>query len=523
MLSKKSKPVSVPETHHSTMRTPSDSNLNKTPLFTQQVLQLQHSIGNRATLQLMRGAASTVSAGKVSPNHIQREFQPGTQIELAGAGWGTVVAINSDSTYTMQWNSPIAQQFPAMFPPQIREDDTRIRQVVAPGEQPLSIPPELKKESKEVFEEGEKEKEKEEEKVVPSDRYGNNIRKTEFESKLAAYLTQSGPVLAVVGQVSNIILEMFSSLLYQKPAESEKKQRRRAVHGGEMMQATDQASQFLYSKGGTFGAIEQNKPEKGNTVMLDVAATLSGENDLGSMMLAQQSFLFNVLLDNDAGQQAGEFMDAYKPREEQRGRNKDAKARDTRGKYTSTGIMEDTAKGEGLTKEFEIKMQPHTRTQESTRPDEDHSVVQEMRQLDMPFVGGLSGSAIDLLALAHVAELGGDDLRLYVLAIIGYLVGGGMHSIHEIMTVASQKGIDVPYTPGDYNSIFPERFRKTAQYLLLADEFPDLITVSPTIALPFVRKRVNPPPQPSSANINNGGQQSTGGGWVSARPRNNNQ
>lgn len=77
------------------------------------------------------------------------------------------------------------------------------------------------------------------------------------------------------------------------------------------------------------------------------------------------------------------------------------------------------------------------------------------------FGAGISGTTGSLLqsAFAFGKLQVGEDLKQYTLAIIGYLVGGGMHSYHESMAVAAKAG--VPYKPGGYLDSLPLVFTQS--------------------------------------------------------------
>jgi hypothetical protein len=78
--------------------------------------------------------------------------------------------------------------------------------------------------------------------------------------------------------------------------------------------------------------------------------------------------------------------------------------------------------------------------------------------LNLLFGAGISGTTGTLLqsGIAFGGLTPGEELKQYTMAIIGYLVGGGMHSYHETMAVASRVG--VPYVPGTYLSSLPTTF-----------------------------------------------------------------
>jgi hypothetical protein len=75
------------------------------------------------------------------------------------------------------------------------------------------------------------------------------------------------------------------------------------------------------------------------------------------------------------------------------------------------------------------------------------------------FVGSISGTTSTLLAIAlSCCALPGEEmLKEYVLAIVGYLVGGGYHCCHEVFKVAIDAGI--PYRPATYLDSLPASFR----------------------------------------------------------------
>ncbi|ODY21196.1 hypothetical protein BBM16_06025 [Vibrio parahaemolyticus] len=112
------------------------------------------------------------------------------------------------------------------------------------------------------------------------------------------------------------------------------------------------------------------------------------------------------------------------------------------------------------------------------------------------FVAGISGTTGTLLQAAKAfGEL--EDIELkkqYVLGIIGYLVGGGMHSFHEIMTIASRIGI--PYHPGRMNDVLPDSFTQTSAYHEWKAKYYDIVELG---ALHWM---YNNPSLPSHLNTN---------------------
>jgi hypothetical protein len=97
------------------------------------------------------------------------------------------------------------------------------------------------------------------------------------------------------------------------------------------------------------------------------------------------------------------------------------------------------------------------------------------------FGAGISGTTGTLLqaAFAFTGELlKGELLKQYVLAVIGYLVGGGMHSYHESMAVAEKAG--VPYQPGRYIQSLPDSFLASQQFKEWKVEYYDIVMMGAT-------------------------------------------
>lgn len=112
------------------------------------------------------------------------------------------------------------------------------------------------------------------------------------------------------------------------------------------------------------------------------------------------------------------------------------------------------------------------------------------------FGAGISGTTGTLLQAAHAfgGIAAGELLKQYVLAIVGYLVGGGMHSYHESMSIARRVG--VPYTPGAYQPSLPVAFIYSPQFAEWRDEYYDIVVLGAT------HWRFNPGVIPSHLNRN---------------------
>ena len=92
------------------------------------------------------------------------------------------------------------------------------------------------------------------------------------------------------------------------------------------------------------------------------------------------------------------------------------------------------------------------------------------------FGAGPSGSTGTLLQAGKLfGNLDGDLLRQYVLAIVGYLVGGGMHSYHEVMVIPRMAGC--PYKDGAYVPSLPDRFLGSQDYEEWQADYFDIVVL----------------------------------------------
>ncbi|MCC7005739.1 MAG: hypothetical protein IT497_03710 [Ottowia sp.] len=98
----------------------------------------------------------------------------------------------------------------------------------------------------------------------------------------------------------------------------------------------------------------------------------------------------------------------------------------------------------------------------------------DISQRGLIFGAGPSGSTGTLLQSARLfGKVEGELLSQYVLAIVGYLVGGGMHSYHEVMSVAHLLGC--PYEIGNYKKGLPQSFLGSEQYTEWYSHYHDII------------------------------------------------
>jgi hypothetical protein len=92
----------------------------------------------------------------------------------------------------------------------------------------------------------------------------------------------------------------------------------------------------------------------------------------------------------------------------------------------------------------------------------------------LPFVASASGSTAELLGIAKFfcPRMEGELLKQYALACVAFLTGGGHHSFHEVMQVASLAGL--PHHDC-YDLALPKLFKDTAWYDLLVEDYTDVL------------------------------------------------
>ena len=100
----------------------------------------------------------------------------------------------------------------------------------------------------------------------------------------------------------------------------------------------------------------------------------------------------------------------------------------------------------------------------------------DIQQRNLIFGAGPSGSTGTLLQAGKLfGNLDGELLQQYVLAIVAYLVGGGMHSYHEVMVIARMAGC--PYKDGAYVPSLPGNFLRSADYEEWQADFFDIVVL----------------------------------------------
>jgi hypothetical protein len=108
------------------------------------------------------------------------------------------------------------------------------------------------------------------------------------------------------------------------------------------------------------------------------------------------------------------------------------------------------------------------------------SYYDDVDERNLLFGAGISGTTGTLLqaAAAFGGITTGERLKQYVLAIVGYLVGGGMHSLHESLAVAVKAGL--PYQPGTFVYSLPLSLTGSMAFRDLATNYYDIVVLGGT-------------------------------------------
>ena len=98
----------------------------------------------------------------------------------------------------------------------------------------------------------------------------------------------------------------------------------------------------------------------------------------------------------------------------------------------------------------------------------------DILQRNLIFGAGPSGSTGTLLQAAYLfgGELNQEHVKQYALAIVGYLVGGGMHSYHEVMDIVATTGC--PYKTGAYIDSLPDSFKASKEFEQWCADYYDI-------------------------------------------------
>jgi hypothetical protein len=96
---------------------------------------------------------------------------------------------------------------------------------------------------------------------------------------------------------------------------------------------------------------------------------------------------------------------------------------------------------------------------------------------NLPFSASASGTTSTLLTSAMTFGAGAmgraESVQQYLMACVAYLVGGGMHTCHEVFVTGELAGL--PYRPGKYIEMLPETFKGSTLYSKWSNEFWEIV------------------------------------------------
>lgn len=108
--------------------------------------------------------------------------------------------------------------------------------------------------------------------------------------------------------------------------------------------------------------------------------------------------------------------------------------------------------------------------------------ARDLQTHKLNFSASASGTTSTLLTCAKIfARAMFNDperLRQYIMACVAYLVGGGMHTCHEVFHTAALPGCGLPYNAGRYQTMLPMTFTGSALYRSWREEFWDVTMIS---------------------------------------------
>jgi hypothetical protein len=323
------------------------------------------------------------------------------------------------------------------------------------------------------------------EKLEKLDANGNLKRKALFESQLAQdiLLYAQSFVLPAVLKVSRGILEVLQTELNQPAAQgndaSSGSDNEVEFPFNEML--AEIFSNYLYtekSKGyyGVLGYKGKAPKDEGEQVEV-VLKSLGTSNFIPLHLNAHRTFVSHIIGQLRADTKglkarANQLEQTISPNPKYAAEN----ARDSRNAPRSTTKIGILANPDSKLMNATDPDTPHIRAVEKyKRPQQGHTFMANADKHKMPFIAGPSNSAAQLFQCAALMNLTQEELLCYGLACVAFLVGGGMHSFHEVMKSGKKAGI--PYRSGNYSSALPEGFKRSIHYRWLAAEFYEFVTL----------------------------------------------
>jgi hypothetical protein len=245
---------------------------------------------------------------------------------------------------------------------------------------------------------------------------------------------------------------------------------------------------YMYSKAG-FGRLGQpeDKP-KGDGELYRRCLTALTQGELPTI-LAIHDFMGRVVFKNlggSVGQKAvfDQTGNAVRPAYVFGGpKDPSTKIEELRGRTARPGnpppstapglLSEEEVQGKGI-KPYQERERGSDKWMPTTEKVPQSTI--DIQQRNLIFGAGPSGSTGTLLQAGKLfGNLDGELLQQYVLAIVAYLVGGGMHSYHEVMVIARMAGC--PYKDGAYVPSLPENFLRSADYKEWQADFFDIVVL----------------------------------------------
>lgn len=246
---------------------------------------------------------------------------------------------------------------------------------------------------------------------------------------------------------------------------------------------------YLYTNGGKgFGRISTaNKEAVGEQGVWDGVLEALANGPLEQQLAIHDAIGRKVLRKGDA--ESGDYeawggtvREKWFDNPDQRGR-RETPAQKAKNVPASTtpGIVPRDTKGLGRVEQLRTRgVDMFERDPGRNRTPNSDAYYDDVDVRNLLFGAGISGTTGTLLQAARAFGkiTGGERLRQYVMAIVGYLVGGGMHSYHETMAIAARVG--VPYKPGAFLPSLPMSFHCCPQFGGWRETYYDIVVLGAT-------------------------------------------
>jgi hypothetical protein len=310
------------------------------------------------------------------------------------------------------------------------------------------------------------------------DRNSNVRRRVRFESYLAALvLLDAGPVMPAIRKLNRSIGDYVENRQMLALNDNDMAKRLADLGGqirswlynddlGRLGKAVDAPEDPADIVAAALKAADQGSLQQ----VLNVHATIIGK--VIPLLGYRTSGEHDIDEGNKARLKPGALFD-----EDKRGRKK--RAQQDAAAVTTVGIQhpKDLRKAaQQKDPELATLLEPHPRAigtfERSASPQQLQGMTSSGNE--SPFVASFSGSTTELLRLALLyGQFDEEGMKQYTIAVAAFLIGGGHHSFHEVMSIARLAGLS--YKDGAYDSMLPLSFKRTAWYDQLIDGFPDIL------------------------------------------------